>query len=159
ARLARVGGRSSMKPRHIRGARAIALGAVLGLAAVPALAAPAADPIAARVDKVLAKTPLIDGHNDLPWEIRARFKNDLSKIDLSKDTAGLPRGEGDAPIMTDIPRLRAGRVGGQFWSVWIPVEVTGPAAVQTTVEQIDVVKAMAARYPNDFAMAYTAADV
>jgi membrane dipeptidase len=61
--------------------------------------------------------------------------------------------------MTDIPRLRAGMVGGQFWSVWIPVEIKGPGAVQTTIEQIDLVKRIAARYPADLEMAYTAADV
>ena len=61
--------------------------------------------------------------------------------------------------MTDIPRLRAGHVGGQFWSVWVPVDVKGPEAVQTTLEQIDLVKRMAARYPADLEMAYTAADV
>jgi membrane dipeptidase len=61
--------------------------------------------------------------------------------------------------MTDIPRLRKGGVGGQFWSVFIPVEVHGPLAVQMTFEQIDLVHAMADRYPSDFAMAYTAADV
>ena len=61
--------------------------------------------------------------------------------------------------MTDIPRLHAGHVGGQFWSVWIPSELTGPAAVQTTLEQIDIVHAMVARYPDDLQMAYTADDI
>jgi len=61
--------------------------------------------------------------------------------------------------MTDIPRLRKGLVGGQFWSVWVPVEVKGYAAVQATLEQIDLVKRIVARYPNDLDMAYTAADV
>ena len=61
--------------------------------------------------------------------------------------------------MTDIPRLRAGRVGGQFWSVWVPVEMKGFEAVQTTIEQIDLVKRIAARYPADLEMAYTAADI
>ncbi len=61
--------------------------------------------------------------------------------------------------MTDIPRLRAGMVGGQFWSVYVPADYKGFEAVQATVEQIDLVKRMAARYPADFEMAYTAADV
>src|SRR5204862_358787 len=73
-----------------------------------------------RVERVLAQTPLIDGHNDLPWEIRARFGGDLAKIDLAASTAALPAPPDGAPLMTDIPRLRAGRVGAQFWSVWIP---------------------------------------
>ncbi len=112
-----------------------------------------------RIERILAQTPLIDGHNDLPWEIRTRFGSDLSKVDLSKSTLALPAPEGSPPLMTDIPRLRAGHVGGQFWSVYIPAEVTGPAAVQMTIEQIDLVKQMCARWPDDLAMAYTAADV
>jgi membrane dipeptidase len=112
-----------------------------------------------RVEQVLLRTPLIDGHNDLPWEIRERYKSDFSAIDLGSDTHHLPVGVDQAAMMTDIPRLRAGLVGAQFWSVWIPVEVQGFQAVQTTLEQIDLVKRMAERYPRDFAMAYTAADI
>jgi membrane dipeptidase len=114
---------------------------------------------AANVETVLSKTPVIDGHNDLPWMIRERFGSDLSKIDLSSDTAKIAPPEGEPPLMTDIPRLRAGHVGAQFWSVWIPVRTIGPAAVQMTIEQIDLVKAIAAKWPNDFTMAYTAADI
>src|SRR5256886_510410 len=112
-----------------------------------------------RVERVLAQTPLIDGHNDLPWEIRARFGGDLAKIDLAASTAALPAPPDGAPLMTDIPRLRAGRVGAQFWSVWVPAATRGPEAVQMTLEQIDLVKALCARYPADLAMAYTAADI
>ena len=114
---------------------------------------------AARVDRVLAGTPLIDGHNDLPWELRERFRGDLTAVDLGADTAHLPLSGDRVPLMTDIPRLRAGRLGGQFWSVWVPPKMPGPLAVQTTLEQIDLVKRMAARYPGDLAMAYGAADV
>jgi membrane dipeptidase len=114
---------------------------------------------AARVARVLKTTPLIDGHNDLPWEIRDRFKGALSAVDLGTDTSKLPHAADAAALMTDIPRLRAGLVGGQFWSVWIPVEIQGFEAVQTTLEQIDLVKRMTALYPSTFAMAYTAADV
>jgi membrane dipeptidase len=112
-----------------------------------------------RVEQVLLRTPLIDGHNDLPWEIRERFKSDFSAVDLNSDTHRLPVGVDQAAMMTDIPRLRAGMVGAQFWSVWIPVDVQGFQAVQMTLEQIDLVKRMAERYPRDFAMAYTAADI
>jgi membrane dipeptidase len=130
------------------------------LLVAPALfaAAPGSD-YHARLAHVLQETPLIDGHNDLPWEIRERFKGRLSAIDLSSDTSKLPLRPDDAPLMTDIPRLRAGMVGGQFWSVWVPVDVKGPEAVQTTLEQIDLVKRMAAKYPTVFEIAYTAADV
>jgi membrane dipeptidase len=113
----------------------------------------------ARVDRVLAGTPLIDGHNDLPWEIRSRFKSDLAAVDLKSDTARLPFPPDAAALMTDIPRLHAGKVGGQFWSVWVPVELKGFEAVQATLEQIDLVKRMCERYPADLAMAYSAADV
>ncbi|HSS07380.1 MAG TPA: membrane dipeptidase [Rhodanobacteraceae bacterium] len=119
----------------------------------------APDRIAARVDAVLTKTPVIDGHNDLPWTLRERFGGDLSKIDLASDTAKLAPPAGEPAMMTDLPRARSGHLGAQFWSVWIPVATTGPAAVQTTIEQIDLVKAIAARWPRDFAMAYSVADI
>ena len=141
------------------GRRAVAA-AVLGiLMAATGVAGAAGDDFAARVDRVLASTPLIDGHNDLPWELRDRSKGHLATIDLRSDTTKLPVPEGGAPLMTDIPRLRAGRVGGQFWSVWVPTDLEGNDAVQATLEQIDLVKRMAAAYPADFQMAYTAADV
>jgi len=130
------------------------------LVAAPALqAAPADDDYGARVARILKATPLIDGHNDLPWEIRDRFGKGLAELDLKSDTSKIAPPPGGVPLMTDIPRLRAGRVGGQFWSVWVPVEIKGPEAVQATLEQIDLVKRMAARYPEDLEMASTAADV
>ncbi len=140
---------------------ALLLLTALALRAFPAAGGGDSGPgdYAVRVAHVLRTTPLIDGHNDLPWELRTRFKGELEAIDLAADTSALPHAPTDAPLMTDIPRLRAGRVGGQFWSVWIPVEIKGPEAVQTTLEQIDLVKRMAARYPSDLEMAYTAADV
>jgi membrane dipeptidase len=112
-----------------------------------------------RVEQVLLQTPLIDGHNDLPWEIRDRYKSDLSQIDLGSDTRHLPVGDDQTALMTDIPRLRSGHVGAQFWSVWIPVEIQGFQAVQMTLEQMDLVKRMTARYPADLAMAYSAEDI
>ena len=127
--------------------------------AVSASGKDAPDRVAAHVDALLTKTPVIDGHNDLPWEIRERFGGDLSKIDLASDTAKIAPPADGPKLMTDIPRLRAGHVGAQFWSVWIPVATKGAAAVQTTVEQIDLVKAMAARWPRDFEMAYSVADI
>jgi len=123
------------------------------------LSAWAAEDYQHRVEQVLLRTPLIDGHNDLPWEIRDRYKSDLSAIDLASDTRHLAVGVDQTALMTDIPRLRAGHVGAQFWSVWVPVDVQGFQAVQMTLEQIDLVKRMSARYPTDFAMAYAAADI
>jgi len=116
--------------------------------------------IKARVEKVLAKTPLIDGHNDLPGEIRGRVGGDVAALDLRADTSKLAGSRpGQIGLMTDIPRLKAGHVGGQFWSVFIAPSFDGPIAVQMTLEQIDIVKGMAARYPDVFEMAYTADDV
>jgi membrane dipeptidase len=112
-----------------------------------------------RVDHVLARTPLIDGHNDLPWEIRERFNGDMSGFDFAADTSHLPLKEGQSALMTDIPRLRAGHVGAQFWSVWIPANTPGYEAVQVTLEQIDLVKRMTAHYPKDLEMAYGAANI
>src|SRR5271154_515009 len=132
---------------------------LIGLILCIPLAARAADDYRHRVEQVLAQTPLIDGHNDLPWEIRDRFKSDVAAVDLNSDTRHLPVVADQTPLMTDIPRLRAGMVGAQFWSVWIPVNMPGFEAVQITLEQIDLVKRMAAQYPKDFEMAYTAADV
>jgi membrane dipeptidase len=123
------------------------------------VAAWSADDYQHRVERVLLQTPLIDGHNDLPWEIRERFKSDPAAVNLAADAQHLPLEEGQAALMTDIPRLRAGHVGAQFWSVWVPVSVSGPDAVQMTLEQMDIVKRMTRQYPADFAMAYTAADI
>lgn len=115
-----------------------------------------------RVERLLIASPVIDAHNDLLWELRERFGSDLNKIDLRSDTSALLRAP-DAPadlppLMTDLPRLRAGHVGGQFWS-WIPTSVTGPAAIKMTLEQIDLAKRMVQRYPEHLSMAYSADDI
>jgi len=125
------------------------------LAALALITSPAAasDPAAnmARVDRILKSTPLIDGHND--WaEARvdkagdARWTMDLKHLD-PKD------------YDTDIERLHAGRVGGQFWSVYVSASLPGLEQVKQTLEQIDLVHQLAVRYPRDFALARTAADV
>ncbi len=105
----------------------------------------------AAVKKLLRSVPLIDGHNDVPWQYRKRG-NDMNAIDLSSDTSSLG-------MVTDIPRLRAGGVGGQFWSVYIPSTMSGSIAVRAVLEQIDVVHQMCARYPDAFELALTADDV
>ncbi len=123
------------------------------LLASPALAAP--DPaLLARVGRVLAKTPLIDGHNDLPWALRENYGDKWTALDLKADSRKFGK-----PLQTDFARMHASHVGGQFWSVWIPPEIKGPEAVQTTIEQIDLVHRLVARYPDDLALALTAADV
>ncbi len=127
---------------------------LLLLAALPALAAPAGDDLDARLDRLVRQTPLIDGHNDLPWALRENYGADSLKVDLAAGTARLAK-----PLQTDLPRLKAGKVGGQFWSVWIPVSIQGAPAVQTTIEQIDLVKSLAARYPANLEIAVSSADI
>lgn len=111
----------------------------------------AESPQIAEVKKLLREVPFIDGHNDVPWQYRKRG-NDMNAIDLSKDTSALK-------MVTDIPRLREGCVGGQFWSVYIPATMAGSIAVQAVIEQIDDVHQMCARYPDAFELALTADDV
>ena len=96
------------------------------------------------------QTPLIDGHNDYPWALREKAQRNFDKLDISKPQPS---------IMTDIARLRAGGVGGQFWSVYVPVELAGQTAVTATLEEIDTVHQMVRRYPGTFELALTADDV
>jgi membrane dipeptidase len=103
-----------------------------------------------RAVAILKQAPLIDGHNDFPWAVREKAQRDLSKLDISKPQPA---------IMTDIARLRAGGVGGQFWSVYVPAELQGQGAVTATMEEIDIVYAMIRKYPETFELAMTAADV
>jgi len=99
---------------------------------------------------LLRRFPIIDGHNDLPWEIREQFGGDPARAALS----------GPVPTtQTDLPRLAAGRVGAQFWSVYVPATFTGDSAVTAVLEQIDVVRRMARDYPDRLALAACAAEV
>lgn len=124
-------------------------------AALCALAVPAAaQDEAARVRAVLEATPLIDGHNDLPWQVASRWGGDARQLDLTQDLTQLePR------MHTDIARLRAGGVGGQFWSVYVPASMEGPEAAAQVMRQIDLVRELVRRHPDTFAMAYTADDI
>jgi membrane dipeptidase len=130
----------------------------LVLLAAMLIAAPASaqqiDPkVQARIDRILKATPLIDGHNDIAEQLAENHKRSIQG--LSAGTDKWP----DHPLMTDMARLHAGRVGGQFWSVYIPSEVTGDAAIRATLEQIDIVKRLVKAYPNDLELARTAGDV
>ena len=104
----------------------------------------------ARIRDLLAGHPVVDGHNDLPWEARERAGYDWDRLDISKP---------GCPTHTDLPRLREGGVGAQFWSVFVPATLQGDAAVSATLEQVDAVHAMTARYADDLALATTRADV
>jgi membrane dipeptidase len=120
-----------------------------------AMVAAQSDPMLERARKLLAESPVIDGHNDLPWELRNRAQGDLDKLDVSQRQPSDPQ----PALMTDIPRLKAGGVGGQFWSVYVPVTMTGADATTATLEQIDIVHRLVAKYPKTFALALTADDV
>jgi membrane dipeptidase len=123
-------------------------------AAVAALAARPAHAQSDRIQRILRETPLIDGHNDVPENYADRVKNHLEAIDFAAGTTRLV-----PPMHTDIPRLKAGGVGGQFWSVWVPPQLPGAEAVQATLDQIDLVKRLVDRYPETFELARTADDI
>ena len=129
---------------------ALCLAAVL--LAAPAAAQPIDPPTQKRIDRILKRTPLIDGHNDLPWELRENHASSVANL-------AVDRGSGDKPLMTDIPRLRQGRVGGQFWSVYITGTITGDAALRATLEQIDTARRLIATYPDDLELATSADDL
>ncbi|HVF36796.1 MAG TPA: dipeptidase [Sphingomicrobium sp.] len=123
------------------------------LASSTALAQQPIDPkVQARIDRILKKTPLIDGHNDLPWALRQDFKSSVEG--LESGTAGRT-----PPLMTDMARLRAGRVGGQLWSVYISGTILGDEAVRITIEQIDTARRLVDAYPQHLEMADTADDL
>ncbi len=135
------------------------LGATLFTLATPAVAQKqegqdrGAQDRATRVARILRAMPLIDGHNDWPDALRdheseARWTSDVS------DLSGRP-----GLYNTDIARLRRGMVGAQFWSVWVSPDLTGKEQVERTLEQIDLVKSIATRYPRTFVMARTADDI
>lgn len=96
----------------------------------------------------LAGLRIIDGHNDLPMALRLGREGRVDEVGT-----GLPE------LHTDLPRLRAGQVGAQFWSVYVPTSVEGADAVRMTIEQIDLVHRLVARHPDDLTLCRTAGDV
>jgi len=135
-----------------------------------ALLALAAAPLEAQTDSALIRhalrlqraVPMIDGHNDLPWKLRTRGSDsfdssDLGRVVFSWDSMDIARPQ--PQLATDIPRLRAGGVGGVFWSTWVPVEMIPADAAKIELEQIDIVRRMPERYPRVFALARTADDI
>ncbi|HEY7509188.1 MAG TPA: dipeptidase [Vicinamibacteria bacterium] len=125
--------------------------ALLLLAAAPAPPPPAEDAAVARARRLLREGILIDGHNDLPWEIRTSrtAPGDVAAYDLRVRTPG----------HTDLERLRSGGVGGQFWSVYIPGEDQAAGYAKVQLEQIDIARRVIARYPDALGLALTADDV
>lgn len=132
--------------------RSIVLSAVVAALTAGAAAAQTTDG-EARARRILERTPLIDGHNDLPWALRENHARDPFAVDLETNLKTSTR------LHTDIPRLRAGGVGGQFWSVYVPASLSPPDAAVATWEQIDIVRRMVAAYPETFELATTADDI
>jgi membrane dipeptidase len=125
------------------------------LAMIPAaLQAQPIDPkVQARIDRILKATPLIDGHNDLPEQLAENYKRSVAGLASGSDKRN------PNPLMTDMARLRQGRVGAQFWSVFIDASLHGDEAIRETLQEIDVVDRLVQAYPNDLELAYTADDV
>jgi membrane dipeptidase len=128
----------------------ISLALTLILSATP-LHSQGNDPYLARVRKLLATTPVIDGHNDVPWEIRENkeLPRDVDHFDLRTD---LKRQD------TDFARMKKGGLGGQFWSIYIPGEVKDSGYARIQLEQFDIARRMIARYPDRMVFAKTSAD-
>ena len=140
------------------------------IAPVLALASLCAAPLSARelspeevARAALDAAPVWDGHNDVPIQLRGRFGNVIGNFDFhdTTDTGG-DENEGSwrgRAMHTDLARLRKGKVGAQFWSVYVTAQLPEPQAVQATIEQVDVTRRLIARYPKDLALALTSADV
>ena len=99
---------------------------------------------------LLASHPVIDGHNDLLWEAREQVGYDFARLDV---------GAGGTPTHTDLPRMRAGGMGAQFWSVYVPCRLTGDDAVSATLEQVDAARLLTRTYADQLAWATTADEV
>ena len=135
-----------MPPVHRSGLLLLALAMTLA-----ASLAAQSDPALERARKILRSVPLIDGHNDLAWEIRysKTAPRDVAAYDL----------RGRAPGHTDFERLKAGQVGAQFWSIYVPGEVKDSGYARIQLEQFDIARRTIARYPDRLALALTAADI
>nr|XP_019935258.1 PREDICTED: dipeptidase 1 [Paralichthys olivaceus] len=102
-----------------------------------------------RALKLMSETPLIDGHNDLPWQLLKQFNNELNKVDLNNLKT----------THTNIPKIKAGRLGAQFWSAYVPCETQYKDAVRQTLEQIDVVHRICQKYPETFMFATSSKEI
>jgi membrane dipeptidase len=128
------------------------------IAAAALLALPAAAATPEQVaEAALRAAPVWDGHNDVPEQLRDRTGNLLAEFDF-RDTHALVS-ESSGPMQTDLARLRRGHVGAQFWSVYVDYALPEPEAVRQTIEQIDTIKRLVARYPGELQLATSAADV
>jgi len=128
--------------------------AFAAMALAPAALAQTPEQVA---EAALEAAPVFDGHNDVPIQLRARLQNMIADFDFvdTTDTGA----EDGSTMHTDLTRLREGKVGAQFWSVYVSPAMEEPEAVQATIEQIDVTRRLIDRYPDDLALALTADDV
>jgi len=129
------------------------IAAAIALMPTNASAQPIDAKVQARIDRILKATPLIDGHNDIAEQLAENYKRTVAGIASGTDQWK------SKPLMTDMGRLHQGRVGGQFWSVYIDGTITGDAAIRETLLQIDIVRRMIEAYPKDLELAATADDV
>ena len=132
--------------------RILFLGAIVSAIPIAAHAQTASsDVYLERAKRILRQTPLIDGHNDLPWRIRedSVARGDVSKYDIRHHTPG----------HTDLQRLRQGMIGAQFWSVYTPGEYRDSGYARVQLEQIDIARRVIARYPDQLALALTSDDI
>jgi membrane dipeptidase len=114
------------------------------------------DPAVITAAAALEAAPVFDGHNDVPNQLRSRFNNQINRFNFA-DTSDTGETHPEGRVMhTDLARLSQGRVGAQYWSVYVPASLTEPEAVQMTIEQIDVMKRLIARYPDDLRFVDTA---
>lgn len=117
------------------------------------------DPALEAAEAALAIAPVFDGHNDVPIQLRSRFDNQINRFDFADTTdTGATHPQGRV-MHTDLARLKEGRVGAQYWSVYVPASLSEPEAVQMTMEQIDVTKRLIARYPDSLRFVETADEV
>ncbi len=137
-----------MKFAHLAGVSALLL-ASTALAETPEETAAAA----------LEATPVFDGHNDVPIQLRGRWRNMIGEFDFEDTTETGPEHSEGRTMHTDLTRLREGKVGAQFWSVYVSASLEEPQAVQATIEQIDVTHRLIDRYPDELMLALTADDV
>ncbi|XP_029318649.1 dipeptidase 1 [Cottoperca gobio] len=109
----------------------------------------AEDPYMTRALQLMSETPLIDGHNDLPWQLRMQFNNELNRVDLNTLET----------THTNIPKIKEGRLGAQFWSAYVPCQTQYKDAVRQTLEQIDVIHRMCLKYPETFKFATSSNEI
>ncbi len=142
----------------------LALALILGLLLAPptasgqaenaflgsATAQPPDSSMVERARVLLEEVPLVDGHNDLPWQIREKAGGDLDSLDI---------GEAQPDLHTDIARLEEGRVGAQFFAAYVPAEMIADGATRFALMQIDLIHRLVERYPDTFAFARTVADI